>query len=136
VWRGDETGRVQGAEVLLDLQYDRVPLPRRDADAAPETRVVGHELVGHREPLGHRVELPNLDVRAAAGAGAGNQFRPAVAVQVAGRDVDAAGEPLVVGHELGHHPLNGDVSEHVLLQLEDLDVRTAAGHRPRDQVIR
>src|SRR5207253_2623409 len=71
-------------------------------------------------------DAEDLDVRPAAGPGAGDHLGPAVAVGVAGGDVDAAGEARVVGEPARHELAGGAV--------EDLDVRPAAGAGGGDDV--
>src|SRR5207237_1129106 len=70
----------------------------------------------------------HLHLGAAARAGAGDDVRPAVAVDVAGRDEDAAGEGRGVGVEAPH-----DVRR--VARGERLDVRPAAGAGPGDDVV-
>ena len=66
-----------------------------DLHAARERGVVGEEAAD----LGEGGAVPDADVRAAARAGPGDDVGQAIAVDVAGRDVHAAGERRVVGKE-------------------------------------
>src|SRR5207302_1867955 len=75
-------------EVVVDVR-------RGHADAQGHARVVGEEAAD--QLAGGAVE--NLDVRAATGAGRGDDVLDAVAVHVAGGHAHAAGEAVVVGQE-------------------------------------
>ncbi len=69
-----------------------VVVGRADADAAAEAAAVGEEV---RQQVGRIRAAEDPHVRAAAGAGAGDDVGPAIAVEVARRHVDAAGEAAV-----------------------------------------
>src|SRR5439155_25422831 len=76
---------------------NRVNTGRGDENAAGEPRVVGHELLDDGE--GDAVE--DADVRAAAGAGRGDDVRHAVAGDVSGGDPHPAAERRRVGEKAG-----------------------------------
>src|SRR5262249_6034059 len=86
-----------------------------DADAAGEAGVEGVE-AGPNLVVGL---LKDLDVGPAAGAGSGDDFRLAVPVGIAGTDIDAAREGLIIGEEA--------VQDIAVGTAENLDVRAAAG---------
>src|SRR5207245_3091540 len=99
-----------------------VDVARGHGHAAAEQEVVGEEAEQHL--AGRAAE--HLDVRAAAGARAGDDVGNAVAVHVTRGDINAAAEGRVVRHELlEHRP--GDAVEHA-------DVRAAAGSRTGEEV--
>src|SRR5439155_10781348 len=87
--RGDDVGETVA-----------VHIPGRDADAAPERRIVSEE--AEQRLAGDAVE--DLDVRPAALVGGGDDVRMAVAVDVAGGHEDAAAEVLVEGEEAAQRP--------------------------------
>src|SRR5207302_1882187 len=91
--------------------------------AAGEQAVVGEE-IGEYGKVG---AAEDLDLRAAARPGAGNDVGLAVAVHVPGGDEHAAGEFGVVGEKAAEQ---GQVDA-----AEDLDVRAAAGARAGNDVI-
>src|SRR6516162_8247718 len=105
-------GHRAGDDVGLAVAVD---VTGRDVDAAGEAR--GVSVVTGEHLAGERVE--RLDVRPAAGAGAGDDIGLAATGEVPGRDADAAGEIGGVGEEAGDELAVGPV--------EDLDVRAAAG---------
>src|SRR5204862_6308688 len=88
---------------------------RGHVDPTGEARVVGEETRQQRKVLA----AEDLDVRAAAGAGPGDDVGEAVAVDVAHGHVDAAAEAGVVGEE--------GADEGAGLAVDDLEVRPAAG---------
>src|SRR5438105_1051103 len=94
-----------------------------DVDAAGERRVEGEETL--QGGVVGAAEL--LHVRAAAGAGPGDDLGLAVAVHVAGRHAHAAGEVGAVGEEVGERLAVGAV--------EDLDLREAPRPGADHQVI-
>src|SRR5207248_5459152 len=94
----------------------------RDADAAGEMDVAGHEVHQHRVVFAAEGD----DVGAAALVGADDDVGEAVAVEVAGRHVLAAGEARVVGEELADQVAGAAVV--------DVDVRPAARPGGRDHV--
>src|SRR5437016_2762531 len=63
---------------------------------------------------------------AAASAGTGDDIREAIAVDVAGRHINAAVETCIEGHEFAQQFSVGSI--------KDSDVRTAAGSRAGDDV--
>src|SRR5205814_1772500 len=91
-------------------------------DAAGKARI-------QREERGHlvSVEIEHADLRAAAGAGAGDDLEAAVAVHVARGDGDAAGEALIVGEVL--------LQEGAVLAAENADLGPAAGAGAADHVV-
>src|SRR5262249_44054152 len=90
--------------------------------AAVEVDVVGHEAHQQRPVLA----AEDLDLRPTPGAGADDDVRGAVAVDVGRGDVDAAAEGGVERHE-AHQQRAG-------LAVEDLDLRPAAGAGADDDV--
>ena len=91
--------------------------------AAAEVRVVDAEEVGD---LGEAVAVEDADARAAALVGRDDEVGLAVAVDVAGRDVDATGEGRLEGIDRKEHGVRNTV--------EDFDVRRPAGAGADDQV--
>src|SRR5262245_44600854 len=141
-----EEARVHVSDDLHELAGDAVERPdlggpagaggRDDLVAAVPVHV-GHgnpnapgeaDLV--REELGdHRAVHPAEDahVRAAAGAGPGDDVGDPVPVHVAGRDEDAAGEGGRVGEEAVHEAGKTHARERVARAVEDANVGPAAG---------
>ena len=87
---GAGAGDDVGAAVAVDVAGG-------DADAAGEAGGVGEE--ARRSARCRLGAAEDLDMRPAAGAGAGDDVGEAVAVDVAGGDEDAAGERGAVGEE-------------------------------------
>src|SRR5207248_10583474 len=91
-------------------------------DAGGKARVVGKKTLER----GAGLAADDEDVGPAAGPGPADDVRDAVAVGVAGRDADAAGEAHVVGEEVVQH--------RVVLAAVDGDVGAAAGVRDDNDV--
>src|SRR5205823_3202961 len=97
-----------------------VEVPCPDVDAAGEVRGIGEEAAQQRrrDRLTEGCAAEDLHVRAAAGASPGDDVAKAVAIHVAARHADAAGEVRAVGEEAEQLDAAAAV--------EDLDVRAAA----------
>src|SRR5439155_1717624 len=88
--------------------------------------------------LAHLGAIDDLDVRAAAGAGAEDELGLAVEVEVVGRDANAASEAGVEGEEAPQQGGVGDLAVGLELTqlgaIDELDVRAAAGAGADDDV--
>src|SRR5205085_1518291 len=104
------------------VQAAAVEVAGRHPDAAGEVLAEGEEVVDDRAVLAGE----DGDVGPAARVRAADDVREAVAVHVAGRDEDAAGEVLAEGEEAADQ-LPG-------LAVVDVDVRPAARPRRGDDV--
>src|SRR5262249_59256871 len=128
---GGRARRVEG----LEVGPAAAPGPGHDvAQSVPAQIACGHRapagearVVGEERPQDRAIRTAeDPDVRAAAGAGRGDDVRHAVALDVADRHVHAPGEARVVGEE---RPQDRAVEA-----AHDLDVRTAAGTGPGHDV--
>src|SRR5262249_35696481 len=68
-----------------------------------------------------------FDVRSAAGTRAGDDVGHAIAIDIAGRDIDAAAEASAIGEETIDEVGQPCRGEQVAGPIEDADVRPAAG---------
>jgi len=120
--------RAAGGSRARDELVDAVPveIAAGDTDAAGERRFVAPEARRPDERSARELEHPH--VRAAGRTGAGDDLVDAIAVEVAGADVDAAGERRFVGVEAREY------RERAAVVAERLNVRPASGTGARDDV--